>query len=320
MSNGLPRRHVAKRALTWLLCAVIIFTLSACTKSVHKVSYITDGQDVLGAMPQKDDIEPLQTKPAQELVNAGFIYLANRNLKIAELHFTTALSKDPKNVEAFIGLGRTEIIKGNNSAALMHFAKATQLDPHSVPALVGEAQALRFEGRLNAATQKINTAMMIDPENISVLQELAMIYDMTGRENLSAPIYQEIVEKSPDRAASHNNLGLNYMVRGEYPESIRAFLQAYELDRNNKMIKNNLASAYLLYGDRENALKIFTSTVGEAAAYNNIGYLLMTQGEFDEAEKALRTAIAINPRFYVRAQENLDKLDALRKTSKVQPQ
>ena len=320
MCNGQNRLIVANRSLTRLLCAVIIFTLPACTKSVHKVSYINEGQDVIGAMPQKDDLEPLQDKPVQELVNAGFIYLANRNLKIAELHFTTALSKDPKNAEALIGLGRMEILKGNNNAALMRFAKATQLEPSSVPALVGEAQALRFEGKLDAATQKINAAMMIDPENITVLQELAMIYDMTGRENLSAPIYQEIVEKAPDRAASHNNQGLNYMVRGKYPQAIRAFLQAYELDRNNKMIKNNLASAYLLYGDRENALKIFTSTVGEAAAYNNIGYLLMTQGEFDEAEKALRKAIAINPRFYVRAQENLDKLDALRKTSKAQPQ
>ena len=141
-----------------------------------------------------------------------------------------------------------------------------------------------------------------------------------GKENLSAPLYIEIVNKAPDQAAGHNNLGLNYMVRGKYPEAILSFLQANELDRNNSRIMNNLASAYLLNGDQDNALNIFKKTVGEAEAYNNIGYLYMTQGRFDEAEKALKKALQISPRFYTRAQENLDKLQEMRKAAQASHQ
>ena len=153
---------------------------------------------------------------------------------------------------------------------------------------------------------------MIAPDDISVLKELAMIYDLMGKENLSSPLYLEIVAKAPDQAASYNNLGLNYMVRGEYPEAILSFLQALELNRENSRIKNNLASVYLLNGDKDNALNIFKATLGEAAAYNNIGYLLMTQGHFDEAEQALNKALQLDPRHYVRAQENLERLQVMR--------
>ena len=304
-----------KRSLTPLICSALIIALSGCTDSVRKVSYVTDDAAGLNALSPKEGRSSLQKKSPKELVNAGFIYLANKNLKIAELHFATAINKDPKMADAFIGLGRTEMIKGNYSAAQIYFSKARELKPDSVPAIIGEAQALRSEGKLDAAIKKINQAMTVDPEDISVLKELALVYDLMGKENLSGPLYLEVVEKSPDQAASHNNLGLNYMVRGEYSEAILSFLQAHELDRENSRIKNNLASAYLLYGDKDKALSIFKATLGEAMAYNNIGYLLMTQGHFDEAEKALNKALQLDPRHYVRAQENLERLQGMRQSA-----
>jgi Flp pilus assembly protein TadD len=305
----------SKSTVLLLLCSALIITLFGCTKSVRKVSYITDDAASLQSLSSEDNLSSLEDKSAPDLVTNGFIYLANKNIKIAQLHFVTAIGKDPKMVNAFIGLGRTEMLKGNYSGALIAFTRAEEIQPDSVPAMVGKAQALRSEGKLDAAVKTINKAMMIAPQDISVLRELAMAYDLMGKENLAAPLYLEIVESAPDQAANHNNLGLNYMVREKYPEAILAFLQALEIDRNNPRIKNNLASAYLLNGDQGNALKLFKGTIGEAAAYNNVGYLLMTQGQFDEAEQALKMALQLNPRHYVRAQDNLDKLQEMRQNA-----
>ena len=298
-----------------LICLILFITLSGCSKSVRNVSYISDDAATLESLSSKDDTSSMQSKSAQELVTAGFIYLANENLRIAELHFATAINKDPKMVNAFIGLGRIEMIKGDYSTAMVRFGQARELDPQSIYALTGEAKVLRLEGKLNAAIKKINAAMVVDPKDINVIKELAMIYDLMGKENLSEPLYHEIIEKAPDQAASHNSLGLNYMVRGEYPEAILSFLQALALDNDNLRIKNNLASAYLLNGDKENSLAIFKGSVGEAEAYNNVGYLLMTQGHFDEAEQALKKALQLNPRYYTRAQENLEKLQSMRNSA-----
>lgn len=292
---------------------IALLALCGCTKSVHNVSYSQNDVSSMQTLAPEDDTTPLQNKSPDELVATGFAYLASQNLKIADMHFAAAVKKDPTKAEAYVGLGRTQILKGNYNAALFAFNKAKELKPDSLSAIIGATQALRSEGKLDAAVQSINAAMAINPENIYVLRELAMIYDMMGKENLSAPLYQEIVKQSPDISASHNNLGLNYMVRGMYPEAIMAFLQAHELDRDNSRIKNNLASAYLLNGEHQHALNIFKGTVGEAAAYNNIGYLYMTQMRFDEAEEAFKQALRLKPSFYVRAQENMEKLHEMRR-------
>ena len=158
-----------KNSILILICIVLVVALSGCTQSVRKVSYINDDSAAFLAQSSSEDVLPLQGKSAQDLVTAGFIYLANRNLKIAELHFATAINKDPQMVDAYIGLGRAELLKGNYSGALVGFTKARKLKPDSVPALVGEAQALRLDGKLNAAIKKINEAMMYAPEDIDVL-------------------------------------------------------------------------------------------------------------------------------------------------------
>lgn len=296
-----------------LIYIFLFFSFTGCTESVNKINYVSKDATALEALNPNDNIGSMQNKSAQELTNAGFAFLDNNNLKIAEVHFLTAIEKDPKMAEAFIGLGRTDMLKGDYSGALNAFERAKQLKPDSLPALIGETRAYRSEGKLDAAIKQVNAAMMIDPDNIDVLKELALIYDLMGKENLSAPLYIEIVNKVPDDASSHNNLGLNCMVRGEYSQAIQSFFQAIELDRNNARIKNNLATAYLLNGDEADAINIFTATVGEAEAYNNIGYLYMTQGYFDKAEQALNKAMQVNPRYYVRAQENLDTLKEMRR-------
>jgi tetratricopeptide (TPR) repeat protein len=61
------------------------------------------------------------------------------------------------------------------------------------------------------------------------------------------------------------------------------------------------------YGD---ALEAFRKGGGEAAAYNNIGYIYMTDGKYEEAIKTLEKAIEIRPSFYVKANENLKKAKA----------
>jgi Tfp pilus assembly protein PilF len=296
------------------LIAILVILTNGCSQSSRKVSYITDETPTLDSLSSKDDTTSIQGKSAQELVTSGFIYLANENIRIAELHFAAAINKDPKMADAYIGLGRIEMFKENYSAATVRFGQAREINPQSVYALTGEARALRMEGKLNAATKSINAAMAVDPKDINVIKELAMIYDLTGKENLSGPLYHEIIAMAPDQAANHNNLGLNYMVRAEYNEAVLSFLRAHAIDKDNIRIKNNLASAYLLSGNKDNALDIFKGTVGEAGAYNNIGYLFMTQGKFDEAEQAFKKALQLNPSYYVRAQENLDKLQRMRKS------
>lgn len=299
-----------------LFLLYLIATLTACTQSVHKVTYAAQDAASLQAMSAKENSSQLKSKTPEELLTLGNIYLESQNLPLAKLHFVSALEKNQNLAGAYVGLGRIEMQNGQYPAALSLFTRAVEINPQLLPAIVGQAQALRFEGKMSEAVKKINEAMLVSRDDLAVLNELAIVYDLMGRENLAEPLYREIVEKSPDVAASHNNLGMNQMVRGQYPGAILSFLQALSLEPRNERIKNNLATAFALHGDGEKALKIFSGTVGEAGAYNNLGYIYMTQGRFDEAETYLVKALAANPRFYQKAQDNLDQLQQLRRAAK----
>jgi hypothetical protein len=45
----------------------------------------------------------------------------------------------------------------------------------------------------------------------------------------------------------------------------------------------------------------------------------MTQGNWEQAEKAFKKALATNPVFYSKAQQNLERLKNLRSESTLQP-
>lgn len=306
-------RGVSRRIIVLIFFCITLLCLSACSKSVRKVSQVNQDVPELEMLSSDDELSPLQNKTPEELLTLGYIYLQNQNLRLSRLHFVTALEKDPDFAEAYVGLGKMDMQTGEYESALGMFAAANKIDPKLITALVGQAQALRFEGKMNEAIIKINEAMSITPDDIMVLNELAIIYDLMGRENLAEPLHREIVARTPDVASSHNNLGMNQMVNKQYLDAILSFMQALSLDQDNKRIKNNLAAAYALNGDEERALAIFTRTVGEAAAYNNIGYLYLTQGRLDEAEQFLRKALTANPMYYEKAQDNLDKIQQLRR-------
>ena len=113
-----------------------------------------------------------------------------------------------------------------------------------------------------------------------------------------------MVKLQPDNASALNNLGFNRILQGQYPAAIDTLLKAYALNSGDKVIQNNLAAAYILSGEEDMALELFESSLGQAAAFNNIGYIYMIQGNWSAAEKAFTRAMEISPSYYAKAKKN----------------
>lgn len=303
---------IINRLIIFLVSAATLITFSGCAQPSRQVRDFSTDMPRLSAEAGTPEGSTLTAKDPRDLIAGGFAYLAAGNPSLARLHFVTALQKDPTLAEAFIGLGRAEYLAGNYPAALIHYERAASLQPEGLEPLLGQAQALRQMNKLDTAIEKINAAMKLAPNDFRVLSELAVTYDLQGQERLAAPLYQELVKQAPDQAATYNNLGVNHLAQKQYPEAVSAFHRAFELDSSDIRIKNNLAMAFALQGSEEQALRLFGETLGEAAAWNNIGYFHMTQKRYDDAERALHKALEINPKYYTKAQENLDRLQKLR--------
>ncbi|MHB8709863.1 MAG: tetratricopeptide repeat protein [Desulfuromonadales bacterium] len=294
------------------LLTVATFILSGCAESVRKVHpLITETPAYSKALSGEES--NLSQKNPDELIAAGFGYLAVGNASLARLHFVAALKRDPQSAWAYVGLGDADYRSGDYPSALTNFQKAGMLDPQNLSAILGQAQALRQQGKAHAAGEQLSQALKMAPDDVRVLTELAITYDIQGQENLAAPLYREIAAKAPDQAASYNNIGVSELSQGRYAVAIVNFSKAFMLDEKNERITNNLAMAFALYGQEDQAVKLFSRTVGEAAAWNNLGYLYMTRERFDDAERALRKALELNPKHYPKAQENLERLEHLRK-------
>jgi Tfp pilus assembly protein PilF len=292
---------------------VLLFLFSflcACTTTVNQKP--ADLASINHFDDQVDKEKALSNLGEEELIRTGNDYLTKGNLQLATLHFSVALAKNPKSAPACTGIGQVLLGKGEFSKARDAFAKGLEHDENYLPALLGMAMAYRKQGDPEAAVAHLEKARAARPDDIDVLTEMAVTYDALGQELLAEPLYTRVVELMPHKASGYNNLGFNYLLQGRYSEAIATFSRAMSLETPTVKMRNNLAAAFALNGQDEKALRLFEKTVGKASAYNNIGYIHMTQGNWDRAEKAFKHALELNPTFYARAQDNLDRLYRMR--------
>lgn len=270
-----------------------------------------------GAQLSPDESRRMENLSAEEVLQRGKVALANGEYRLAAVYFSTVLNKEPMSVPARLGLGQAALAAGDYGTARTLIEEVLSVEPDSVPALLARGRILSASGQLDGAIADFSHSLEKEPDNAAVLTELAMTYDrIPERVKEAEPLYRKALELSPDSAAARNNLGFNYLLQGRAEESVTILSGALALEAKNPQILANLATAYLLKGDKAKALQIFRQTVGEAEAYNNIGYLYMTQSRWDDAESAFRKALELSPRYYVRAGANLERLHELRVAAK----
>ncbi len=292
---------------------VLLFFVVSCSKTVRDHNeFFTNLTEPEGLPDLEETTTKMADRSLEELIAMGKTHLANTNYRLAGLHFATALEKKPDAVAAHVGLGHALLHSAAPGQANLSYVKALVIDPENIPALVALGRICRGRGDYNSAKYYFDKALAIDADDPEVMTELAITYDVMGQMNLAEPLYQKVRLLKENQAASYNNIGYNYLLQEKYQEAIKTLNHALNLQPANERTRNNLAAAYALSGKEQKALHILETTVGKAAAYNNLGYIYITQGEWAKAEKALKRALELNPQFYVQAKENLSLLQRKR--------
>ncbi len=292
-----------------------IFVLSSCTTTVssRKDTFHKTQELAIKEMPE-DAKGKISNLSYPELITKGKEHLRNGNTQLSRLHFAFALKNNPDSADALIGLGTIAYQENKIAEAGKLFSLALEKAPENARAMLYLGKIAREQADLTTSLQWLNKAAELKPKDPEILTELAITNDTIGQEHLAyaEPLYRKVVEIRPNSSAAHNNLAFNLLLQGRYVEAIETFAKALTISPQNARTKNNLATAYLLNNEKEKALALYEGSVGKAAAYNNLGYIYMTQGNWDQAEKAFKMALAINPVFYTKAQQNLERLNRLR--------
>ena len=310
MSIRCSNRFIAIAAL--LIIAICALSLGGCTKT--PLPPIRTDLPLAGdTQLSPEEGRRIENLSVNELLQRGDLACANSDFQLATIYFSKALNKEPKSAPARLGLSRVALAAGDYPTARTLIDEVLNVEPDSVPALTARGRILREQGHLDVAIADFSRALEKGPDNIAVMAELAMTFDRIPEKVVEAEqLYRKVLELAPDSAAARNNLGFNFLLQGRAEEAVTILSGALALDAKNPRILANLAAAYLLKRDKAKALQIFKQAVGEAEAYNNIGYLYMSQSRWDEAENAFRKALELSPRYYVRAGANLERLRELR--------
>ncbi|HXV21359.1 MAG TPA: tetratricopeptide repeat protein [Desulfuromonadales bacterium] len=256
--------------------------------------------------------DSLQKLPTAELVRLGQDHLAAGRTGVARLHFAVALEREPSSTEALFGLGECLRRETETQGAVQIFTLVVKNDPDHVGAMLALARIYRSQGNYDLSLEWAGKALFKAPDAPEILTEMAVTSSHMGRDPMAEPMFRQVAELKPEQASSHNNLGFNYLLQGKHDKAIESFSRALAIEPRNRMLQNNLATAYFLNGEETRAKEIFIKTLGEAAAWNNLGYLYMTQGKWEKSEQALKKAVDLNPQLYMRARENLARLADLR--------
>jgi Flp pilus assembly protein TadD len=313
--HHLPARRTARPLFAVGMVVFGIFLLSSCTTTVSSRKDTFDKARELAIKEMPEDAKSkISNLSYPELISKGKEHLGKGNIQLSRLHFALALKKNPDSAAALTGLGIIAYQEKKIPEAGNLFGLALEKAPENARAMLYLGKIARDQADLTSSLQWLNKAAELQPENPEILTELAMTNDTIGQEHLAyaEPLYRKVVEIRPNSAAAHNNLGFNLLLQGRYVEAIETFSKALAMSPQNARTKNNMATAYLLNNEKEKALALYEGSVGKAAAYNNLGYIYMTQGNWDQAEKAFKMALATNPVFYTKAQQNLERLNRLR--------
>ncbi len=306
-SRNCPSPAIAGR---FLAAVALLAGLIACTP-------VTQPYSVESSLLQLGPVKPvaesrLASMSTSDLLAAGQDYLNAKNTQLARLHFAMALQHEPTNPTAFVGIGQALYLQGEANQAREAFSQALKTDPSNSAALLGIARIYREQAFHSTAIEYLERVLTDAPDQVEALSELAMNQDAMGQETTAEALHRRVVALRPEDPSAFNNLGFNALLQGHYPAAIEAFRQALVLRPDDKQVRNNLATVHALNGDEELALQQFELAVGKSAAYNNLGYIYMTQGEWDKAERAYKKALDLSPIFYLRAQENLERLNRMR--------
>ncbi len=293
------------------LSILLALLVSGCTSTTQYTSL--SKLTIEEASADNDPSKKIANLSYEQLINKADQYQKNGNKQLATLHYQKALLKKPESMAASIGLSKLLIQEGQLDEAQKLLKQALEKEENNVAVLTLMGRIARNRGDLDESLVLLNKAYQNAPQNPEVLTELAITNDHMGQERLTyaEPLYKKVISLKPHSSAAHNNLGFNYLLQGRHKDAANSFNKALVLDPDNKRAKNNLGAAYLLNNQTDEALSLFQDTVGQAAAYNNLGYILMTRGDWQQAKKAFKKALQLEPSFYVRAQQNLEQLGHL---------
>jgi len=294
-----------KRARALVVLAVLFSAgvLSACQSSPSDEDLASDPISV-------DDL----VKP--EAADPDTIVLAERAIKEgrlddAEVLLERVLFTYPDDPRGLLAAGELRLAQGKATEALPIFGKLLDDPKFKADANQGYGISLLLIGDEDLAANHLREAVAADANLWRAWNALGAYYDDKEDWLESSSCYRRALEIEPQKAYVQNNYGFSLFMQDRLDEAIDALQIAFRLDPASEQIKTNLRLAYARKGQYLRALS-GTNENEKARNLNNVGYIALLRGDYDQAEVFFLRAMEADVRYNETAARNLDYLRTLR--------
>jgi len=234
----------------------------------------------------------LQTEPENEearrlrmliLLKEGAGALAAKEFDRALEHFSTALSADPNNFDAIMGLGRIHAETGETEKALNEFEMAAAVRPASPSPHMALGELHQRAANDALAEKEYVRTIEIEPRYEAPYFRLMELYEKNGRRDDLMNTFEKVLPIEP--AGAHNEIAW-LMATSEHPEifdpdsAVKHANAAVETDPRPWYI-DTLAEAYYAQGVYELAIAVIKEAM--ATGPKDIEYY---QKQFEKFQKA----------------------------------
>jgi tetratricopeptide (TPR) repeat protein len=300
-----------------LLLPVIIIGLSGCAG--HRKGSLMNQGEIFSGSEYKKVLERQKERAAAaagedeqvtETTAEGYEWLGDRytregRLGMAFVQYRRALQIEPARTGLRCKIGFLFLEKGLHDDALEVFEEVLKDDPNNALAYEGKGRIMLAGENLDKSEECFTMALRYNPKLWRAHNFLGLTYDRRLKFEAAIAEYQKAIALRPNSSILLSNLGMSYYLHGEYEKSIETLLKALEIKPVSPKTYNNLGLALSRLKRYGEAFEAFKKGQGEAAAYNNLGCIYMTIGQFEKAAQSFEKAIQVGPEFYAQAHNNL---------------
>jgi tetratricopeptide (TPR) repeat protein len=277
---------------------------------------------------QKEAKQALQIDP--NLVNAVMLKaraLVHANKKNQAIKtYQKAVALDPKSIEAYVRLAELYLGQNQKDRALHILTEMTDTNPDSAEGFRRLADLHFEQGEEAKAEENYRRALQVDPADTRTTEVLSGLLEQQGRYSEAIEIFVDALETSPENPQYMAYMASLYLKAGDEksanayfdqlrandPKNARLIAYAYSklnlhakaireltglLDREPNLHNERLLLAYLYEERKEWDLAVaqleaipVESKFGLGAQIN-LGYCLLNQKKYKQAEKVLTRAL-----------------------------
>jgi len=173
----------------------------------------------------------------------GVVLQLEGRLPEAESCFRAALQRDPDYVDALIGLGQVEALRGDDAAALKHLETAIEIDPHRPKAHSCLGQLLEAHGKTDDALAEYFRTTELEPNNAEVGLAIANIQLARRQPDQALSRLDQVVELAPENGEARDLRGRAHLTLRHFAQASEDFAAAVKRFPNRADIYYNMALA-----------------------------------------------------------------------------